>query len=123
MWIQAIAIILPRVQNHYSVPDSYIGLVSSSMFGGMMVGAVGWGTCMLRQLLSRYTAKLTDTLNRFGPYGTKYSVQRDTVLYVCLWPPRNICQLVQNPMHSPILPWECRWGELLQHVLRLCERC
>lgn len=29
-----------------SVPDSYIGLVSSSMFGGMMLGAVGWGTCM-----------------------------------------------------------------------------
>ena len=71
MWIQAIAIILPRVQQHYSgecprslisplpgakesnvqtipflaVPDSYIGVVSSSMFGGMMIGAVGWGTC------------------------------------------------------------------------------
>jgi hypothetical protein len=27
------------------VPDSYIGTVSSSMFAGMMVGAVGWGTC------------------------------------------------------------------------------
>ncbi|KAK7037249.1 hypothetical protein VNI00_011240 [Paramarasmius palmivorus] len=45
MWIQAIAIILPRVQQHYSVPDSYIGTVSSSMFAGMMFGAVGWGTC------------------------------------------------------------------------------
>ncbi|KAF9222968.1 MFS general substrate transporter [Gyrodon lividus] len=45
MWIQAIAIILPRVQQHYSVPDSYIGTPSSSMFAGMMVGAVGWGTC------------------------------------------------------------------------------
>jgi len=28
-----------------SVPDNYIGTVSSTMFGGMMVGAVGWGTC------------------------------------------------------------------------------
>ena len=28
-----------------TVPDSYIGTVSSSMFAGMMVGAVGWGTC------------------------------------------------------------------------------
>ncbi|KDR82970.1 hypothetical protein GALMADRAFT_238679 [Galerina marginata CBS 339.88] len=45
MWIQAIAIILPRIQQHYSVPDSYIGGVSSSMFAGMMVGAIGWGTC------------------------------------------------------------------------------
>ncbi|PPQ73324.1 hypothetical protein CVT26_015347 [Gymnopilus dilepis] len=64
MWLQAIAIILPRIQQHYSgmscpytsftsysscvtftVPDSYIGGVSSSMFAGMMIGAVGWGTC------------------------------------------------------------------------------
>lgn len=28
-----------------SVPDNYIGTLSSSMFAGMMVGAVGWGTC------------------------------------------------------------------------------
>jgi hypothetical protein len=27
------------------VPDQYIGTVSSSMFAGMMFGAVGWGTC------------------------------------------------------------------------------
>ncbi|KAF8215039.1 major facilitator superfamily domain-containing protein [Mycena galopus ATCC 62051] len=45
MWLQAVAIILPRVQQHYSVPDSYIGVVSSAMFAGMMLGAVGWGTC------------------------------------------------------------------------------
>ncbi|KZP31624.1 MFS general substrate transporter [Athelia psychrophila] len=45
MWIQAVAIILPRVQKHYAVPDSYIGSLSSSMFAGMMFGAVGWGTC------------------------------------------------------------------------------
>ncbi|KAG8214375.1 MFS general substrate transporter [Butyriboletus roseoflavus] len=45
MWIQAVAIILPRVQQHYLVPDNYIGTLSSSMFAGMMVGAVGWGTC------------------------------------------------------------------------------
>ncbi|KAL4081150.1 major facilitator superfamily domain-containing protein [Scleroderma citrinum] len=45
MWMQAVAIILPRVQVHYAVPDSYIGVLSSSMFAGMMVGAVGWGTC------------------------------------------------------------------------------
>ncbi|KAI0040049.1 MFS general substrate transporter [Auriscalpium vulgare] len=54
MWIQAIAIILPRVQQHYSVPDNHIGIVSSSMFAGMMVGAVGWGTCS--DLMGRSTA-------------------------------------------------------------------
>ncbi|PFH49963.1 hypothetical protein AMATHDRAFT_62131 [Amanita thiersii Skay4041] len=54
MWIQAIAIILPRVQQHYSVPDSYIGALSSSMFAGMMFGAIGWGTCS--DLLGRSAA-------------------------------------------------------------------
>ncbi|KAI0064112.1 MFS general substrate transporter [Artomyces pyxidatus] len=54
MWIQAIAIILPRVQQHFLVPDNYIGVVSSSMFAGMMVGAVGWGTCS--DLMGRSTA-------------------------------------------------------------------
>lgn len=28
-----------------TVPDNYIGTLSSSMFAGMMVGAIGWGTC------------------------------------------------------------------------------
>ncbi|KAH8831459.1 major facilitator superfamily domain-containing protein [Flagelloscypha sp. PMI_526] len=45
MWVQTVAIILPRVQIHYSVPDSYAGLLSSSVFAGMMFGAVGWGSC------------------------------------------------------------------------------
>ncbi|KAJ7069406.1 MFS general substrate transporter [Mycena amicta] len=54
MWLQAVAIILPRVQQHYSVPDSQIGTLSSSMFAGMMIGAVGWGTCS--DLLGRSVA-------------------------------------------------------------------
>lgn len=54
MWIQTIAIILPRVQQHFSVPDNYIGSLSSSMFAGMMFGAVGWGTCS--DLLGRSAA-------------------------------------------------------------------
>ncbi|KAJ7464707.1 MFS general substrate transporter [Mycena galericulata] len=54
MWLQAVAIILPRVQQHYSVPDNYIGVLSSVMFAGMMIGAVGWGTCS--DLLGRSTA-------------------------------------------------------------------
>ncbi|KAH9949855.1 MFS general substrate transporter [Amylocystis lapponica] len=54
MWIQAIAIVLPRVQQHFSVGDSSIGILSSSMFAGMMFGAVGWGTCS--DLMGRTTA-------------------------------------------------------------------
>ncbi|EIN12783.1 MFS general substrate transporter, partial [Punctularia strigosozonata HHB-11173 SS5] len=45
MWLEAIAIVLPRVQRHYDVSDNMIGSLSSSMFAGMMVGAVGWGAC------------------------------------------------------------------------------
>ncbi|KAL4073313.1 major facilitator superfamily domain-containing protein [Scleroderma yunnanense] len=54
MWIQALAIVLPRVQQHFSVPDSFIGTLSSSMFAGMMIGAVGWGTCS--DIMGRSTA-------------------------------------------------------------------
>ncbi|KAI0953359.1 hypothetical protein AcW1_007597 [Taiwanofungus camphoratus] len=54
MWIQAVAIVLPRVQEHFSVSDGYIGTLSSSMFAGMMVGALGWGTCA--DLMGRTTA-------------------------------------------------------------------
>lgn len=54
MWIQAIAIILPRVQRHFDVADSHIGTLSSSMFAGMMFGAIGWGTCS--DLLGRIAA-------------------------------------------------------------------
>ncbi|KAI0269991.1 major facilitator superfamily domain-containing protein [Gloeopeniophorella convolvens] len=54
MWIQAIAIILPRVQRHFSLADNHIGILSSTMFAGMMIGAIGWGTCS--DLLGRSTA-------------------------------------------------------------------
>ncbi|KAH9959805.1 major facilitator superfamily domain-containing protein [Russula dissimulans] len=54
MWLQAISIILPRVQQHFSLPDNKIGLLSSTMFAGMMFGAVGWGTCS--DLMGRSTA-------------------------------------------------------------------
>ncbi|KAH8995584.1 MFS general substrate transporter [Lactarius hatsudake] len=54
MWIQAMAIILPRVQRHFSLPDNRIGILSSAMFAGMMIGAIGWGTCS--DLMGRSTA-------------------------------------------------------------------
>ncbi|KAI0695996.1 major facilitator superfamily domain-containing protein [Cytidiella melzeri] len=66
MWIQAIAIILPRVQQHFSVPDRYVGTLSSSMFAGMMFGAVGWGTCS--DLMGR-TAAFNATLFLTAVFG------------------------------------------------------
>jgi len=48
MWLQAVAIMLPRVQRHFAVSNELVGFLSTSMFGGMMVGALGWGTCTFR---------------------------------------------------------------------------
>lgn len=45
MWLQGIAIILPRVQDEWQISNQWIGLVSSCTFAGMMVGALAWGSC------------------------------------------------------------------------------
>ncbi|KAH9933165.1 MFS general substrate transporter [Epithele typhae] len=66
MWIQAVAIILPRVQRHFSVGDSYVGTLSAAMFAGMMFGAVGWGTCS--DLMGR-TAAFNATLFLTSVFG------------------------------------------------------
>ncbi|KAI9483670.1 MAG: major facilitator superfamily domain-containing protein [Benjaminiella poitrasii] len=43
MWLQTTVIILPRVQDHYDVPDKWIGTLTSSLFAGMTLGALFWG--------------------------------------------------------------------------------
>ncbi|BGP42491.1 hypothetical protein JCM10449v2_006496 [Rhodotorula kratochvilovae] len=43
-WLQCIAVILPRVQDQWGVGDRWIGLLSTSLFAGMMFGAWGWGS-------------------------------------------------------------------------------
>ncbi|KAI8983735.1 major facilitator superfamily domain-containing protein [Pilobolus umbonatus] len=43
MWLQTIAMILPRIQDHYRISDQWIGSVSSSLFIGMTLGAFFWG--------------------------------------------------------------------------------
>lgn len=45
MWLQGVAIVLPRVQDEFGISDKWIGLLSSSTFAGMMLGAVAWGSC------------------------------------------------------------------------------
>ncbi|GAA5862448.1 hypothetical protein JCM3774_002521 [Rhodotorula dairenensis] len=44
MTLQTVSVILPRVQDHFQVGDRYIGLLSTSIFAGMMIGAWGWGS-------------------------------------------------------------------------------
>ena len=43
----------PQINCIYLSPvaDKSVGILSSSMFGGMMFGAVGWGTCASRHNL------------------------------------------------------------------------
>ncbi|KAJ2556605.1 hypothetical protein EV175_001890 [Coemansia sp. RSA 1933] len=43
MWMQCTACILPRVQQHFGISNARIGLLSSSMFLGLMCGALVWG--------------------------------------------------------------------------------
>lgn len=58
MWLQAVAIILPRVQDEWRVDDRWIGLVSSSTFAGMMVGAISWGTCESKRSVDSEAGKV-----------------------------------------------------------------
>ncbi|GAK62466.1 MFS general substrate transporter [Moesziomyces antarcticus] len=44
MWIQAIAIILPHIQRYFILSDGIVGLASSSIFVGMFIGSIAWGT-------------------------------------------------------------------------------
>ncbi|KAI9507626.1 MFS general substrate transporter [Russula earlei] len=83
MWLQAISIILPRIQRHFSLPDNRIGLLSSTMFAGMMFGAVGWGTCS--DLVGRSTA-FNATLFFTSLFGMSSSLATTfPMLCVCLF--------------------------------------
>ncbi|GAA5825658.1 hypothetical protein JCM10212_001408 [Sporobolomyces blumeae] len=44
MYLQAVAVILPRVQRDFSISDERIGFLSTSIFAGMMLGAWTWGS-------------------------------------------------------------------------------
>ncbi|KAI8322188.1 MFS general substrate transporter, partial [Martensiomyces pterosporus] len=43
MWMQCVACVLPRIQQHFAISNSHIGIMSSSMFLGLMSGALFWG--------------------------------------------------------------------------------
>ena len=43
MWMTSVYTILPRVKQEWNVPSHLIGLVSSCVQIGMLLGALGWG--------------------------------------------------------------------------------
>ncbi|GAA5975541.1 hypothetical protein JCM5350_002641 [Sporobolomyces pararoseus] len=44
LWLVSIGLILPRVQREFEISDRWIGLLSTSIFAGMMLGAWAWGS-------------------------------------------------------------------------------
>lgn len=76
MWLQAVAIILPRVQDEYSVSDARIGLLSASVFCGMMFGALGWGSCsdiVGRSMAFNLTLAFTSLFGVMACFATSFS--------------------------------------------------
>lgn len=67
MWLQGIAIVLPRVQDEWNIGDQWIGLVSSCTFAGMMVGALAWGSCEFLMGLPFLLTVSGDGLTLFFP--------------------------------------------------------
>lgn len=67
MWLQGVAIILPRVQDEWRISDRWIGLVSSCTFAGMMVGALAWGSCEFYCFLWLGLNRLDLTTTASGP--------------------------------------------------------
>lgn len=59
-WAPCCVVVRSQLSATIAVPDSYIGALSSSMFAGMMFGAIGWGTCKLPSPLLVYTKCLND---------------------------------------------------------------
>lgn len=45
MWMEGVAVALPRVQDHFQLSGRTTGYMSSFFFCGMMFGAIGWGNC------------------------------------------------------------------------------
>lgn len=80
MWLQAVAIALPRIQVSFAVSSASIGYLSSATFFGMMMGALLWGT--LSDILGRISVfNLTLSLSALFGFLSFYV---DTFPTLCL---------------------------------------
>nr|KAJ3420275.1 hypothetical protein HK105_005872 [Polyrhizophydium stewartii] len=43
MWLQGMALLVPQVQRSFALPVAQSGIIISSIFSGMLVGAISWG--------------------------------------------------------------------------------
>lgn len=66
MWLQAVAIVLPRLQDEFGVGTASVGFASSATFAGMMVGALAWGACEWAGRSRAPAAASPHTLTRHG---------------------------------------------------------
>ena len=113
MWLQAIAIILPRVRDQYGVSNNMIGALSSSTFAGMFLGAFVWGTCMHLDtcplvpcplmpcfVLACRLRRLRES-NGIQPHFNSHSTYR----LHC-----NACTILYPAMRCHVLPWDSSGG-------------
>ncbi|KAF9209630.1 hypothetical protein BGZ49_002786 [Haplosporangium sp. Z 27] len=85
MWLQCIALILPRVQAQFEIQDQYIGILSSSMFIGMMFGAMFWGVladAYGRKLAFNFTLIVTTIFGIASSFANSYWLL--CILILCL---------------------------------------
>ncbi|KAJ2586475.1 hypothetical protein H4R99_008447, partial [Coemansia sp. RSA 1722] len=83
MWMQCVACILPRVQQHFGISNSRIGLMSSSMFLGLMCGALVWGPVsdrFGRLIAYRWTLVVSATFGLLASFVPSFSL-----LCLCLF--------------------------------------
>ncbi|KAJ1650842.1 hypothetical protein IWQ61_008453 [Dispira simplex] len=77
MWLQCVANILPRIQRHFSISDPAIGIMSSSIFTGMMLGALFWGFVLDthgRRKAFRWTLSISSGFGLAAGFSQSFSV-------------------------------------------------
>lgn len=115
MWLQAIAIILPRVRDQYGVSNNVIGALSSSTFAGMFLGAFVWGTCMhienrplpLHVFILMAYSVLVRRLRRLRESN---GVQPHFNSHITYRRHCNACTILYPAMRRHVLPWDSSGG-------------
>jgi len=80
------------------------------MFAGMMIGALGWGTCTSN---SRSDDQVKAHLLgcRLRPHGPEYGLQCYPFFHRSLWTASILCQLIFDSMYRALFPGELSGSE------------